>query len=145
MQSLNQITEFINSHPDVAQERAVQIFDCFSQRTNDGNSKVSIQAFHCLQQCLSTLQSSLEHSVATIFPSIASGLSASNKSIQAIASDLVDRIVENVDLLIIVPILASLVSYGNPRVQVAMLRKITGTLFLLYIPPPLIISSRLFI
>lgn len=119
----------------------MKLFDCYTERLRDSNSKVNLYALQTLQEWISVLKDSMNAVLITMLPVIASNLAASNGPIRNASHDVLDSMItqfEEKSLIMTVQTLSNLIQFGSGsttqavnsvKVKSILIDKILGTIF----------------
>ena len=118
--------------------RIVKLFDAFTERLRDSNSKVCLFALQTLKEWIGVLRDAMNTVLITVLPVLASNLAASNTSIRNASNEIFDAMVNQFNektLVTTLQTLSNLIQFGgsasnnainNAKVKAVLIEKIMG-------------------
>ncbi|XP_071482426.1 TOG array regulator of axonemal microtubules protein 1-like [Diadema antillarum] len=125
LKAIEQLQEMSETHEEIVTANIIKIFDKFSSRLSDSNSKVNTAALATMKDIVPRLGESLSVVVNNVVPILVQNLAAKNPNISQTSNDILDLILEHVDMLVLVQPFSSATQYGNVRAKPAMVEKLS--------------------
>ena len=126
--AIRSLEKLMTGNPTDFKPRVISVFDHIVQRLADSNNKVVVSMLAMLPCIFVFFSGAWKSEVETILPglvsALASNLASSNSQIRLGSSEVFDRLIAEVDCVILVQPLTTVVDYGNQRVKAAVLEKL---------------------
>ena len=142
-QGVTSLTELVEGHAAVlvARGKLLTIFDHFTPRLTDQNSKVNVAALQALARMVPPLRDGLPSVTASVLPALATSLASGNAQVRGATPPLLDTLLSHVDHAALIPPLANCALYANPKARPAMVDRLRAVSHQLYpIKPQLVVK-----
>ncbi|XP_071787660.1 TOG array regulator of axonemal microtubules protein 1-like isoform X2 [Asterias amurensis] len=124
LQGINQLQEMAETNKELVASNIVKIFDNFTPRLTDSNSKVNQAALQTMVGMVPRLGEYLAAVVTGVVPVVSGNLASKNAVICKTSEEILDSIIANVDKIVLVQPFSSATQYGNARVKPKMVEKL---------------------
>ncbi|KAI8904438.1 armadillo-type protein [Gorgonomyces haynaldii] len=113
-EGIDQVCHYLISNERTLTKYNVRaIFDSYSQRLTDGNSKVAIKALTSLPPVITALKTKLDPALPLILTTLSSQLLSSNAQVRDQADAAMNAVLESNDNTMLTQVLSNLTVYGN--------------------------------
>eukprot|EP00117_Sycon_ciliatum_P025161 scpid8941/ scgid2891/ Protein FAM179B len=117
--ALGDLSDLAKQKPAVITQHAIKIFDAFTPRLNDANSKVALRALTCLNDlfALASVVDVWPRVAKALMPAIFSALASRHASIRSSADKALQHAIAAIDGMVLLPMIASIAQFGNKSVK----------------------------
>jgi hypothetical protein len=122
--SLGQLGELVLRYPAEIAPKLVAVFDHWTLRMADGNSKVLLLSLSLLAKMIPELGNQLELVLSTLVPALAQQIASSNAAIKQAGGVALDLLLTHVDSTSLVQHLTDQIAFGNPRSLATIVTKV---------------------
>lgn len=137
------LENFVNSRPAALSVHLVKVFDVFTPRLTDRNSKVNLRALEVLSNIIPLVGDTLIPVLHPIINAMGPNLASKNPTIYSTAIVVLDLLVQCIDPASLVQLIASNAQLGNARVQPIMVAKLAELVPVLHQQHPLVVSKHI--
>ncbi|XP_038076737.1 TOG array regulator of axonemal microtubules protein 1-like isoform X2 [Patiria miniata] len=124
LQGITQVQEIAETNAELITANIVKIFDNYTSRLTDSNSKVNQAALQTMLSMVPRLGEYLGAVVTGVVPVVSGNLASKNAVICKTSEDILDSIIEHVDKIVLIQPFSSATQYGNARVKPKMVEKL---------------------
>ncbi|XP_022090984.1 TOG array regulator of axonemal microtubules protein 1-like isoform X2 [Acanthaster planci] len=124
LQGITQVQELAETNVELITANIIKIFDNFTSRLTDSNSKVNQVALQTMLSMVPRLGEYLGAVVTGVVPVVSGNLASKNAVICKTSEDILDSIIEHVDKIVLIQPFSSATQYGNARVKPKMVEKL---------------------
>ncbi len=111
--------------PGNIKSKILQIFDAFTPRISDANSKVNLYALQCATKIVTLLQDNLQPTFSSFLPAVASNLASTKAEVKQASTAVLDTLVMYVDSTLLAQPWASIVlNNQNRKIQAPLLERL---------------------
>jgi hypothetical protein len=146
-ESIRELERLMLKFPQDVKPRVVTVFDHMIQRLSDSNSKVVTVVLSTLIKVIGSFQDVWKDQIESVLPplisALASNLAASNGQIRTLSSEVFDRLIHDVDNMLLLQPFLSVVDYGNQRVKGPMLEKLAAITPQLAQTKPMLVTRQI--
>ncbi|XP_070578570.1 TOG array regulator of axonemal microtubules protein 1-like [Ptychodera flava] len=122
--AIQYLQELTADQTDLVISNIVKIFDAFTPRLSDSNSKVNLTALQTMLHLVPRLREYLGAVINTIVPVLGANLASKNTQIHQTTLEVLDSLMEHVENSLLLQPFANLAQFGNARVKPEMIEKL---------------------
>ncbi|XP_006824155.2 TOG array regulator of axonemal microtubules protein 1-like [Saccoglossus kowalevskii] len=109
---------------DLVVSNIIKIFDSYTPRLSDSNSKVNLTALTAMLQIVPRLREYIGAVINSVVPVLATNLASKNAQIHQTTLSVLDSLVEHVENSLLLQPFANVAQYGNARIKPCMIDKL---------------------
>ena len=142
-EAISTLENFVNGRPTALTAHLVKVFDVFTPRLTDRNSKVNLHALEVLSNIIPLVGDVLIPVLHPIINAMGPNLASKNPTIYSTAMTVLDLLVQCIDPASLVQLIVSNAQLGNARVQPIMISKLAELVPLLHRQHPLVVAKHI--
>ncbi|MBN3298810.1 TGRM1 protein, partial [Amia calva] len=143
IKGIDQLVTDCQQHPDVIISNIFPVFDAFTARLQDSNSKVTLHALESLQTMATLLKDGLSEVVYIVVPALVeNNLNSKNNSIYKAAADAVQALMQNLDNTLLLQPFCTKAKFLNGKVKVDLIECVADLVAELYPRKPQVVEQK---
>lgn len=128
--------------PGIADSLLMNLIDQITHRLSDGNSKVIVAALETLKVLFSRAGDRLLLGLNTVIPALASNLGSTSEKIRYSAAEVLDKLLEVADHVLLIQNFSHCIGHGNLRGKAVLLEKLLEIVINVYPRKPQLVVKH---
>ncbi|XP_077995867.1 TOG array regulator of axonemal microtubules protein 1-like [Glandiceps talaboti] len=124
LRATQDLQDLSDTNVELIASNIVKIFDDFTPRLSDSNSKVNLTALNTMLHLVPRLREYLGAVINTVVPVLGTNLASKNAQIHQTTSEVLDSLMEHMENSLLLQPFANLAQFGNARVKPDMIEKL---------------------